>query len=153
MVKVFECGVALLMMHPSAIGKEGMGRLKISKAENRKSLFLYDITRKDGMKVEGALLAERVYLRFDEALKRWIYVKTNPIAEFPAPTEEIRVGSVLPAKYFGLNTGNYKLTPKAWIVTSEEEIHALRVNATPPHWKTVSFKKIDPSEMAFLFRG
>lgn len=145
--------IALLMMHPSAIGKEGLVGSKNSKAGNRKSIFLYDVVRKDGMRVEGALLAERVYLRFDQALKRWIYVKTNSIAEFPAPTEEIRVGSVLPAKYFGLNTlENYKLTPKAWIATREWEIHTLRVNATPPHWKTVSFKKIDPSEMAFLFR-
>jgi len=109
----------------------------------RKNLFLYDHEKKDGIQWNKPLIPDRVYLRFEPELGKWLMVVTDIHGRLPKPMQYLHSGTVLRGSQVGAKNdpSRFKLADSGtWEPTDEREVFIVWVQGLAPQRQMVSWR-------------
>ena len=103
----------------------------------RRSLFLYDLEKNDGVKAGPELQASRVYLKYSESALRWVFVLTDLSGQLPNPNHFLGGGTILQGTQLGADPQKrFRLNAKGLWEPTSDKVQVMT-------WKSVNPKRAE----------
>jgi hypothetical protein len=112
------------------------------RAGDKSLVYLYDVRSNHAEPERSERLANRLYVKYEPAWKRWVMVLTDDKGKFPAPTAALMPDSVLKGSRLGdTDDHRYLLNRESqWVPTEKKGFPSRGLVATHPIWRRLGWR-------------